>query len=119
MTKTKLLTREQILKADDLPVEIVPVPEWGGDVAVKGLSEGGVHDLLSDAKDEEGEPVAEQMNLLAVVYGIIDANGDPVFVVGDVPALREKSAAALARVRRVFMRLCGMDPDAAEEARKN
>jgi len=116
---SKLLTRKQVFEADDLPVEVVPVPEWGGDVAVKGLSEGGVHELLSDARGEDEELDPEQMNLLAIVYGCVDEEGNPLFVADDVATLRDKSAAALARVRKVFMRLSGMDPEEAEEVRKN
>ena len=33
-----VLTREQILKADDMTTERVPVPEWGGEVLVKSLT---------------------------------------------------------------------------------
>ena len=32
MTHMNILTKDAILAADDLPREIVPVPEWGGDV---------------------------------------------------------------------------------------
>ena len=32
------LSREDILKAEDLPTEEVPVPEWGGSVLVRGLT---------------------------------------------------------------------------------
>jgi hypothetical protein len=33
-----VLTKEQILSADDIKTETVLVPEWGGDVIVRGLS---------------------------------------------------------------------------------
>ena len=33
-----LLTREDILNYNDIKTEIVPVPEWGGEVKVKGLT---------------------------------------------------------------------------------
>ncbi|MFE3382837.1 hypothetical protein [Streptomyces anulatus] len=35
---TNYLSAEQILDADDLAIEDVPVPEWGGTVRVKGMS---------------------------------------------------------------------------------
>ena len=35
-----LLTREDILNYNDIKTEIVPVPEWGGEVKVKGLTAG-------------------------------------------------------------------------------
>ena len=33
-----LLTKEQMLAADDIKSERVEVPEWGGDVMVRGLT---------------------------------------------------------------------------------
>ena len=33
--KMALLTREDILNYNDIKTEIVPVPEWGGEVKVK------------------------------------------------------------------------------------
>ena len=33
-----LLSKEQILKSDDLKSEIVAVPEWGGDVKVRVMT---------------------------------------------------------------------------------
>lgn len=33
-----MLSREQILGCSDIPTEIVKVPEWGGEVMVKGLT---------------------------------------------------------------------------------
>ena len=39
-----MLTRDAILNAADLKTEAVPVPEWGGDVLVRGLT--GVSQIL-------------------------------------------------------------------------
>jgi len=117
---TKLLTRDEILQADDLPVETVEVKEWGGAVLVKGLSLGAMHKLMADARDEEGELDAEAMNLLAVVYGSVDEDEKPLFDADDVPALREKSSAAMLRVTRKFMDLSGIEAEeGTAAARKN
>ena len=41
-----MLTRKQILECADIPTEIVKVPEWGGEVLVKGLT--GAERLVRD-----------------------------------------------------------------------
>jgi len=33
-----ILTAEQLLAADDLPEETLPIPEWGGEVVLRGLT---------------------------------------------------------------------------------
>ena len=33
-----LLSKDQILSADDIQSQRVPVPEWGGEVMVRGLT---------------------------------------------------------------------------------
>ena len=38
MTEIRILTADDILRAEDLPRELVEVPEWGGAVYVRGLT---------------------------------------------------------------------------------
>ena len=38
MSDRKLLTRDEILGAQDIQTERVPVPEWGGEVIVRSMS---------------------------------------------------------------------------------
>ena len=35
---SRILTAEEILQADDLPKELVEVPEWGGEVYVRTMT---------------------------------------------------------------------------------
>ena len=116
------LTREQILKADDLPTEDVEVPEWGGVVRVRALT-GAERDALEAAVlDVRGKNVRvrlENARALIVAMSVVDEDGNRLFSDKDVKALGQKSAAALDRVASVAMRLAGLTKEDLEELTKN
>lgn len=112
-----LLNKDQILKADDRAIEVVPVPEWGGDVAVRGMI-GRDRDEYeaSMATMKGGRLVPDTANSLAklVARCIVGEDGEPMFTQHDVHELGQKSSAALTRVGEVAARLSGMsDTEAA------
>lgn len=114
-----LLTREQILKTDDLPRETVEVPEWGGSVCVRTLTaaERDRFELqFADSKDK-GRPRLLRAPLVALTA--CDETGKPIFSVEDIAALAAKSSAALGRVFDVASKLCGMSKADVEELEKN
>ena len=119
----ELLTREQILGADDLPTETVEVPEWGGAVRVRGLTGAERDALESSMISQHGKDVQIKLaNLRAklVVRSIVDVTGARVFSDdGDVMALGRKSALALQRVFEVAQRLSGLTAADVEELTKN
>ncbi len=117
-----LLTREQILSAQDLVTEAVAVPEWGGEVRVKSLS--GAERDAYEASVMRITGTNAQLNLLnarakLVALAVIDENGKRMFGDGDVIALAAKSAAALQRVFDVANRLSGLNARDLEELTKN
>lgn len=115
------LDRASILAANDLPTEVVEVPEWGGSVLVRGLTgvERDSYDAQSWRERElaQGDTGAILSNFRArlVARAIVDASGNRLFSDNDAVALGRKSAAALERVHDVVQRLSGMD---AEEVDK-
>jgi len=114
---SKVLTREEILAATDLPREEVEVPEWGGSVIVQGVSVEQGMALMKEMQIEGGEPGEidpEKAALMAFVYGVVE----PKFSAEDVPALRQKSLGAVTNVAQVFMRLSGFENEALKAARK-
>lgn len=108
-----ILTVEAIRAADDLPTEVVEVPEWGGAVVVRGLS---VADWVKLNKNLRPE-LSEEQNaaIQALLYGVVE----PKFSPADVDWLVTKSLAACTRIVRVFNRLSGFNAGALAEARKN
>jgi hypothetical protein len=117
-----LLTKQQIVVATDIPTRRVPVPEWFGDVLVRGLTGRGRDDYFrSMAKMRKGQQVADPVNATAKLCAlcIIDPETDgPMWSAAEVALLGEKSAAALHRVEEVAMALSGLDDETMEELGK-
>jgi hypothetical protein len=115
----KMLTKEQILSADDLATELVEVPEWGGSVTVRAMT--GTqraefeNALVADKK-------AGRTNLFysrVAAFSIVDEAGKCMFTEGDMAALGKKSAKALDRVFRAGCRLSGIGEAEIREMEKN
>ncbi len=118
-----VLTRDQIMQADDLRTETVAVPEWGGEVIVKALT-GRERDRFeaSIAGERQGKRVKldlENIRARFVAACVVDEAGQPLFYPSDVALLGEKSAAALQRVFEVGQRLSGLSDDDVEELAGN
>lgn len=114
----KSLQRSDILAAQDIEIEQVDVPEWGGSVFVKGLT-GAERDRF------EGSLVIERgksrtMNMAnfrakLACLTICDEKGSKLFTEKDVAAMTEKSASALQRIFVVSQKLSRIkEEDVAE-----
>jgi len=118
MTRKKsssLLTAEQILGSDDLPIERVPVPEWGGHVFVRSM--------MAEERD-----AFEQLQLSSGVINargrlcvqvIVDGAGKRMFEDAQAAALGKKGAGPMDRVFSVACRLNGFGAKDIEELEKN
>jgi hypothetical protein len=120
-----LLSKEAILAADDLPREIVSVPEWGGQVYVRTMT-GTDRDafeasLINRESGESGTSSKDQRmhNVRArlVSLTLCSESGERMFQDGDIDALGRKSARALDRVFAVAQRLNGIGTDEAQAAK--
>jgi len=117
-----LLTREEILQAEDLPTEDVEVPEWGGSVLVQGLTGAERDAFESTVVELRGRKTHLNMqNARAKLcaMAMVDEQGERVFRDGDVEELGQKSGAALQRVFQVAQRLSGLSNEDIEELTKN
>jgi hypothetical protein len=127
----RLLTREEIRQADDLPKEIVKVPEWGnGDekaaVIVQGMT-GSERDSLESEMIEMKKNRAHinvqgylsNFRAKLVSRTCVDQNGNRVFTDSDALWLGQKSAQALERVVDVAKKLSAMTNEDEEELTKN
>ena len=121
-----LLTREQILEAQDLPYE--ETEAWGGTVGVQGLT-GKERDAfeLSCTERKKGKGGKETVTMKLdnvraklVARSVVDGpGGSLIFSEADVHALGNKSALELQRVFDVARRLSGLTDDDLEELSKN
>lgn len=117
-----LLTRDQILKAQDLPTEDVSVPEWGGTVRVRALT-GAERDAFEQSiVEQRGRSTRMNLqNLRAklVALTVVDEEGNRIFSDSDAKLLGKKSALALNRVFEVAQKLSGLTSEDVEELTKN
>ena len=122
MTERKILTREQILSADDLKREEVVVPNWGGSVFVRSLT-GAERDRLEEQSvTRNGKTFEANYNNVRarlVSLAAVDESGKRLFTEADIEALGAKSAAALDLVFTVASRLNGLSAKDVDELAKN
>lgn len=119
-----ILSREDILTAQDLVTEGVEVPEWGGSVFIRTLTgtERNTWELEAVPNANRGDYQSmELLNLREklLVKVIVDEEGKRLFTDKDIKALGEKSAAALDRLFEVAQRLNRLSARDVEELEKN
>lgn len=117
-----LLGRDEILQADDLAVEDVEVPEWGGTVRVRTMT-GAERDVFEQSvitrRGKKVDVIMRDMRAKLVALCLIDDEGEILFSESDVRALSNKSALALNRVFEVAQRLNGLTETDIEELTGN
>lgn len=113
-----LLSREQILGAEDLGTTDVEVPEWGGTVRVRGLS-GAERDAFEasmvEIRGNSRKVRLENIRARLVALATVDENGERLFSDKDVEELGKKSGVALDRVWEAARNLSGLSDDDVEE----
>ncbi|WP_025917672.1 hypothetical protein [Herminiimonas sp. CN] len=92
-----LLTKAQIIAADDLKTQDIEVPEWGGTVRVKAATPAIIKAVRASAKNKKGED-DDSFGYRLMAKSIVDENGNPVFALADIADLEAKSLAAVKRV---------------------
>lgn len=114
-----LLSKSEILAADDLKHEDVPVPQWGGSVRIRVMT-GTERDEFRSQLASHGQDIPVAVFSAALVAAAaIDEAGNRLFTMEDVTALQAKSAASLDWPAAVAMRLNGLGGKAIEDAAKN
>ena len=114
-----MLTKKQILEADDRKFEKVKVPEWGGEVFVRVMSgwERDKYEMDMFQRRKDGESPNIRGSLCGLC--IVDDKGVRIFSDGEVGELAGKSGAALDRVFDVAQRLNGIGEFEMKEFEKN
>ncbi len=118
-----LLSKDDILGMDDIPVEEVVVPEWKNRrVLISGLTAAGKNAYQSSLVELQGKTrklKLEHSTAKLLVRCLVDAKRQPLFTETDIIRLGTKSAAVLERLAKVASRLSGMDEQEQEALVKN
>lgn len=112
-----MLTKDAILAAKDLQIETVDVPEWGGKVHIRPFN-GAERDTL-EAAAKHAQDDMRGFRARIVAASICNDAGELLFEIKDIPALNNKSAAALNRVCDAALRLNHMTPEDVDDLTKN
>lgn len=117
-----LLTKDQILEADDLETKDVYVKPWGGHVRIRTMTayerdqfERKMFASRSGSKKDRVENIRATLIAMAVV----DEDGKRLFTDKDVKALAQKSAAAMDRIFSETQKLNAVSNEDVEEMAKN
>lgn len=116
------INRADIEKAADLPTEAVLVPEWGGEVLVRGLNGTDKDQFLAETMKKGGDGKAldyKDITARLVARCLVDEAGERLYSDDEIGALGRKSGAVLGRLFKVAQRLSGLEEQAAEAAEKN
>jgi hypothetical protein len=114
-----ILTRDMILKSDDLAKEKVSVPEWGGSVYVR---------CLTGVEREQWEGIAirardaknyTKVRTSLLTMCLVDEKGNRLFADQDVRDLGQKSAKAMDRLVDVALRISGISEGEIEKMEGN
>lgn len=117
------LNRDLILKANDLPIEPIEVPEWGGTVYVRTM-DGSERDrfdatiIKRSRKDDTFDTAGLRADI--VVLTVCDESGNLMFSDDDRMALLKKNAAVLDRICAKARKMNGiLDTEAVDDSKKN
>jgi len=115
-----ILTAEEIFAAKDIEERTVEVPQWGGAVIIRTLSQKQSAELRRMA--QRVNPVTKQSELdnetleqLLFIEGVIE----PKFSVTDYGRLSEKSMSAMTTVLKAIMDASGFSAESVSEATKS
>lgn len=116
------LGRDAILSADDTEYDVVPCPEWGGDVRLKSIS-GAKRDSYEESVITTNG-TDRKMNLRnarakLIVLCAVDDDGRPLFTADDIAALGRKNAKPLDRLFDRSRKLIGMGEKDVESLTEN
>ena len=120
-----ILSKQQILLADDRPTEDVDVPEWGGSVRLRVLSgaqreavEIKMHQCRSENTNTSTAAWKGLKNYI-LSCAMVDESGAQMFAEKEVASLGEKNGSVIERLYEFVLRQNAFTKDETDELRKN
>lgn len=116
------LTRDAVLKAQDVKTEKVEIPEWGGEIYIRcmtGEERSRYDNLAYSLRGEKVEVNRMNFRERLLVFTLCDESGNKIFEEEDISLLAKKSGAILDRLYVVSARVNGMRKEDMEQLGKN
>ena len=113
-----MLTKKEILSANDRHTIVMEVPEWGGEITLGSMSSQDrdrYEEILTSPKSDKYDNIVAQF----VAKSIMDENGDRVFEESDIIALGQKSGKVMLRVFMEARKLNDLTEEDVKEVAKN
>lgn len=118
----KILSKDQILSAQDLSTERVRIPEWNGDVFIRMMTSSERDAFEIAVRDTNGDETKMNLNNIRAkltALCVVDKNGTRLFTDADATELGKKSAAATDRIFDAVQRLNRLTGADVKELAKN
>lgn len=122
MKGRQMLTKDEILKANDIVFKEIDVPEWGGKVRVKCMTGEERDKFESEIYDVKGKDVKlNRDNFRAKLLGktLVDENGKRLFSDNEIKLLGQKAAKPLDAIFTVAQKLNALSQADQDELTKN
>jgi len=117
-----ILNIKQILSADDLESQTMTIPEWGGEVIIRTMTEADRSKIEASVIQQNGSNQSvnmERYKVKIVVASLVDEEGKRLFTQKSIDALRQKSARPINRIVNAAQKLNGISDDDVEELMGN
>jgi hypothetical protein len=99
------LTRDAILSQVEFPTGTVDVPEWGGELLVRGMSAWERERFEQLQEMFKNNSKLDSLSAQVICWCAIDEHGKPLFSAKDVAELGALSAAPFERILKAVVRL--------------
>lgn len=109
------LSKEDILKVDDMRYHCITIPEWGGDIRLKTMSLADQLAYEEVRKDSKTEDIIIQL----VKTSCVDENGKQLFSDEEVKQLNIKSAEVICRIFQKCLDINAVESEKVEKQAKN
>jgi hypothetical protein len=119
----QLLSKEEILGADDIRTVDVEVPEWPGKdgapgiVRLRAMMAGEALELVGETAKDVKEASKSDVAIRILIRCAVDAQDRPLFTMDDLAKLKTKNSRAVLRLQQAALDLNGLSDKGADKTK--
>lgn len=112
-----ILSFAEIMEADDITEQELPIPEWGGSVVVRSLSHRTMQKIRNEVSEKagDGEPDEGEIEKWILIKGLVQ----PQITEEEYEHLMDKSYSAVMKIQTAILGRSKTKETAAKEEEKN